>query len=111
MAAPGERGRVPGRSCCAGAAGMRAAASRPGPVLVRAGDGFRAPDVGATAPGAGAVSVACSSRPITSLMHYPPHPLKILTSRRSSTNLEHAVCTRNLPNPRSLNRSRQMRPA
>ena len=31
LAAPGARGRVQGRSCCAGAAGMRAAASRPGP--------------------------------------------------------------------------------
>ena len=42
MAAPGERGRVQSRSCCAAAAGMRAAASRPGLVLVREGAGLRA---------------------------------------------------------------------
>ena len=50
MAAPGERGRVQSRSCCAGAAGMRAAASRPGPVLVRAGAGLRAAQCAAPRP-------------------------------------------------------------
>ena len=50
------------------------AASRPGPVLVRAGDGRRPPGVGAAAPGDGGGSVAGSRRPITPFMHYPPPP-------------------------------------
>ena len=50
MAAPGERGRVQGRSGCAGAAGMRAAASRPGPVLVRAGAWLRPAQCGRRGP-------------------------------------------------------------
>ena len=40
-----------------------------------------------------------------------PHPLRILTSRRPSTNLEHNMRAVNLPNPRSLHRFRQTRPA
>ena len=48
---------VQGRSGGAGAAGERAAASRVGPVLVRAGAGLRPPVVRAAAPGDGAGSV------------------------------------------------------
>ena len=70
MTVPGARGRVQGRSCCAGAAGLLAAASRVGPVLVREGDGLRPPGVGVAAPGEGVGSVAVSRRPITPFMHY-----------------------------------------
>ena len=45
--------------------GEREAASRPGPVLVRAGVGRRPPGVRAAAPGAGAGFFACAHRPIT----------------------------------------------
>ena len=51
--------------------GERAAASRPGPVLVRAGAGLRPPVLRAAAPGDGAGFFACSSRPITPLLGYP----------------------------------------
>ena len=89
---------------------MRAAASRPRPVLVRgghrcAGDGLRAPVVRAAAPGDGAGAVAWSRRPITPLygtLTTPrPHPLRILTSRRSSTNLEHSMRAVHLPKSHS----------
>ena len=86
-----------------------------GPVLVRAGAGLRPPGVRAAAPVDGSGSFAVSSPshnpPYGTLTPHRPHQLRILTSRRPSTNLEHAVCTRNLLNPRSLNRFRQTRPA
>ena len=75
----------------------------------------RPPGVGAAAPGDGGGSVVLFSPSHNSLYGTltPPRPppLRILTSRRSSTNLEHTVCTRNLPNSRSLHRFRQTRPA
>ena len=52
--------------------GERAAASRPGPVLVRDGDGLRPPSVRAAPPGAGAGAGAFTNRPITPLMGTSP---------------------------------------
>ena len=97
LAAPGERGRVQGRSCCAGAAGMRVAASRPGPVLVRAGAGRRPPIVRAAAPGDGAGTVACSRRPITRFMGSSTRPARSLRLGRPSTNLAHNMRARHRP--------------
>ena len=51
-----------------------AAASRVGPVLVRAGAGRRPPGVRAAVPGAGAGFVACAHRPITPFMGPSPRP-------------------------------------
>ena len=88
MAAPGERGRVQGRSGGAGAAGSWRRRHGWGPVLVRAGDGRRPPSVRAAAPGDGAGSVACAHRPITPLMPPSPRPRPALPPERSFTNIE-----------------------
>ena len=70
---------------------MRAAASRPAPVLVRAGAGLRPPVVCAAAPGAGAGSVACARRPITRFMHYSPRTRPALHPKRSFSNMSQAM--------------------
>ena len=67
--------------------GERAAASRPGPVLVSAGAGLRPPSVRAAAPGAGAGSVAVSHRPINPFMPRSPSTRPALHHERSFTNI------------------------
>ena len=108
---------VPGRSRagCEPPARRQSAASRPG---ARPGPrGRRAPAAHSARGGPrcrrGVRRLCAPSHnpPYGYLTPHRPHPLRILTSRRPSTNLEHAVCARNLPNQRSLNRLRQTMPA
>ena len=95
----------PGRSCCAGAAGSGRRRHGRGPVLVRAGDGLRAARCARGGP-------RCRRwvRRLCAPSHNPPYalptpqrppPLRILTSRRPSTNLEHSMRAVHLPKSHS----------